>query len=80
MQYSVTDMGDACFTGQGLVIITGLLSALSTVIGVLYKRTEKNAEEWKKLALENLDLAKESVVVAKSSGETTRERARRERG
>lgn len=70
-------MGDTCFTGQGILIITGLLSALSAALGVLYKRVEKNADEWKALALENLDLAKESVTVAKSSGETTRERTRR---
>lgn len=72
-------MGDTCFTGQGILIVTSLLAALSTALGVLYKRVEKNADEWKALALENLDLAKESVTVAKSSGETTRERVRRER-
>lgn len=73
-------VGDVCFTGQGLLIITGLLSAVCGALGILYKRVERNADEWKQLALENLSLARESVVVAKTTGETTRERHARERG
>lgn len=70
-------MDDVCFSGAGIALITALLASLCGALGILYRRVERNAEEWKALALENLDLAREATGVAKTSGSEPAPRERR---